>query len=89
MKIFLTDFFDYKGMVHREFLPEGHRTWLSATFSCYLKMKRPIKGRRFASIEEIQYASLEEPKAIQKSAYQKYFEDWKKRWLKCIISEGG
>ena len=37
-------------------------------------------------IEEIKTASLEELKAIPKSAYQKCFEDWKKRWRKCIIS---
>jgi len=44
--------------------------------------------RRFATIEKIKTASLEELKAISKSAYQKCFEDWKKRWHKCIISEG-
>jgi len=32
--------------------------------------------------------SLKELKAIPKNAYQKGFEDWKKRWYKCIISEG-
>ena len=32
-------------------------------------------------------ASLEELKVIPKSAYQKCFEDWKKRWLTCIISK--
>ena len=26
--------------------------------------------------------------AIPKSAFQNCFEDWKKRWHKCIISEG-
>lgn len=30
---------------------------------------------------------MEELKAIAKSGYQKCFEDWKKRWHKCIISE--
>ncbi|KYN10206.1 hypothetical protein ALC57_17658 [Trachymyrmex cornetzi] len=52
------------------------------------KLKRPMKGRRFATIEEIKAASLEELKAIPKSAFQKCFDDWKKRWHKCIISEG-
>ena len=40
-----------------------------------------------ATIEEIKTASLEELKAIPKIAYQKWFKDWKKRWLKCIIYE--
>ena len=58
-------------------------------FFLFPKLKKPMKGRRFATIEEIKTASLEELKAIPKSAYQKCFEDWKKRWHKCIISEGG
>ena len=51
-------------------------------------LKRPMKGRRFATIEEIKTESLRELKDIPKSAYQKCFEDWKKRWPKYIISEG-
>ena len=47
-----------------------------------------MKGRRFATIEEIKTASLEELKTIPKSAYEKCFENWKKRWHKCIISKG-
>jgi hypothetical protein len=37
-----------------------------------------MKGQRFATIEEIKIASLEELKTIPKSAHQKCFEDWKK-----------
>ena len=33
--------------------------------------------------------SKQELLAIPKNAFQKCFEDWKKRWHKCIISEGG
>ena len=51
-------------------------------------LKKPMKERRFATIEERKTESLRELKDIPKSAYQKYFEDWKKRWHKCIISEG-
>ena len=43
------------------------------------KLKKPMKGQRFATIEEIKTALLEELKAIPKSAYAKCFEDWKKR----------
>ena len=42
-------------------------------------------GQRFATIEEIKSAFLEEMKTIPKSAYQKSFEDW----YKSIISERG
>ena len=47
-----------------------------------------MKGRRFTTIEEIKTASLEELKSIPKSAYEQCFEDWKKRWHQCIVSEG-
>lgn len=47
-----------------------------------------MKGRRFATIEEIKTASLEELKVIPKSAHQKCLGDQKKRWHECIISEG-
>ena len=40
------------------------------------------------TIEEIKTSLLEEFKTIPKSAYQKCFEDWKKRWHKFIISKG-
>jgi len=61
----------------------GDETWVYG-----YDVERPMKGRRFATIEEIKAASLEELKAIPKSAFQKCFDDWKKRWHKCIVSEG-
>lgn len=54
-------------------------------FFLFPKLKRILKGRRFANIEEIKTESLEKLKAIPKIAFQKCFEDWKKRWHKCII----
>ena len=57
-------------------------------FFLFPKLKRPMKGRRFATIEEIKTESLRELKDIPKSAYRKCFEDWKKRWHTCIISKG-
>ena len=47
-----------------------------------------MKGRRFVTIEDIKTLLQDELKTIQKSAYQNCFEDWKKHWHKCIISEG-
>ena len=40
-----------------------------------------------ATIEEIKEKSKQELLAIPKSAFQKCFKDWKKRWHKCILSE--
>ena len=39
------------------------------------KLKTPIKGKRFATIEEIKAKSKQEPLAITKSSFQKCFED--------------
>ena len=52
------------------------------------KIKRTLKGRRFTAIDDIKSASLREPKAILKIEFEKCFEDWKKRWHKCIICNG-
>lgn len=57
-------------------------------FFLFPKMKTNMKGRRFANIEEIKRQSLNELNAIPKSEFQKCFEDWKKRWHKCIIYDG-
>ena len=59
-----------------------------ADFFLFPKQKTLGKGKRFATIEEIKEKSKQELLAISKSAFQKGFEDWKKRWHKCIISEG-
>ena len=48
-----------------------------------------IKGRRFTAIDDIKSASLKELKAIPKIELETCCEDWKKRWHKCIISNGG
>jgi len=45
-------------------------------------------GRAQVSQDRKKPASLEELKAIPKSAYGKFFEDWKNRWHICIVSEG-
>jgi histone-lysine N-methyltransferase SETMAR len=57
-------------------------------FFLFPKIKRTLKGRRFTSIDDIKSESVKELKAITKIEFQKCFEDWKKRWHKCIISEG-
>ena len=57
-------------------------------FFLFPKIKRTLKGRRFTAIDDIKSASLKELKAIPKIEFEKCFEDWKKRWHKCIISNG-
>ncbi|UYV71265.1 hypothetical protein LAZ67_8002433 [Cordylochernes scorpioides] len=57
-------------------------------FFSFPKLKRPMKGRRYATLDEIKTASKEELKKIFKNDFLKCFEDRKNRWHKCIISHG-
>lgn len=152
IKVMLTVFFDYRGVVHSEFLPEGqtvnkhyylevmkrlrnsvrrkrpdlwnNNSWIlhhdnapshtstivreflaknstniidqapyspdmaPCDFFLFPKLKLPLRGRRFESIEVIKENSTKELKAIPESAYKKCFDDWIIRWHKCIASNG-
>lgn len=152
IKVMLTVFFDYRGVVHYEFLPPGqtvnkeyylsvmrrlreairkkrsdlwqNNSWFlhhdnapshtariirdflaknsthivpqppyspdlaPCDFWLFNKLKRPLRGHRFESIEEIKRESLRELKAIPTIDYNNCFEDWKIRWHKCIVSGG-
>jgi len=57
----------------------------SCDFWQFPKLKRPLRGYRFDTIEEIKTESLQ---AIPKIDFNNCFEDWKKRWQKCIVSRG-
>ncbi|UYV65531.1 hypothetical protein LAZ67_3004610 [Cordylochernes scorpioides] len=58
-------------------------------FFLFPKLKRPMKGQRYATLDEIKTASKEELKKTKKKKdFLKCFEDWKNRWHKCIISHG-
>ena len=47
-----------------------------------------MKAKRFTTSEKIKTKLPVEQKDIPKSVFQKCFEEWNKRWLKCIISDG-
>jgi len=57
-------------------------------FWLFPKLKRPLRGHRFDTIEEIRTESLRALKAIPKIDFNNCFENWKKRWHKCIVSGG-
>ena len=63
--------------------------FILADFFLFSKLKTPMKGKRFPTIEEIKVKSKQEQLAIPKSEFQKCFKDWKIRWHQYIISEGG
>ena len=54
----------------------------------FSKKKRPFRGQRFESIEEIQEKSPKALKDIPSDEFKKCFEDWKTRWYKCLASGG-
>ena len=57
-------------------------------FWLFPKLKRPLQGHRFDTIKEIQAESKKALKAVPEIEFNKCFDDWKKRWHKCIISGG-
>jgi hypothetical protein len=59
-----------------------------AAFFLFPKLKATLKGRHFQTIEEIQENSIRELRAITGSAFQEAFQQWKKRWERCIVSKG-
>ena len=83
-------------MLAREFLsknktvimpqpPNSHDVAPADFFLCP-KLKTPMKGKPFATIEKIKVKSKQGLFALPQNAFQKCFEDWK-RWYKCLISE--
>ena len=48
-----------------------------------------MKGKCFPSVEELRQNLKQQLLAMPNSTFKKYFEDWKKRYHKCIISKGG
>jgi len=50
-------------------------------------LKRDLKGKRFQNVEELREKTMEALKAITFQEFQNCFEEWKKRWDKCIDSQ--
>jgi len=59
-----------------------------AEFFLFLKLKTALKERRFQTTEEIKENATREPPAVTESAFQEAFQQWKKRWERCIASRG-
>ena len=47
-----------------------------------------LKRCRFQTTEDIQENAIRELRAITESAFQEAFQQWKKRWERCIASTG-
>ena len=59
-----------------------------ADFFLFPKLKLPLRGTRFQSIEDMKENSRRELKSIPKNAFKKCFDNWIIRWHKCIVSGG-
>nr|CAI5830179.1 unnamed protein product [Callosobruchus analis] len=57
-------------------------------FFLFPRLKRDMKGKRFATVEEVKQNSLEGLKSIPESEFKKCFEQWKGRLEKCVVSKG-
>jgi len=59
-----------------------------ADFFLFPKLKTTLKGCHFQTIDNIQENAITELHAITESAFQEAFQQWKKRWERCIASRG-
>ena len=57
-----------------------------ADFFLFSKLKLPLRGIRFQSIEDIKENSRPEMNSIPENAFKKCIDDWIIRWHKCIVS---
>jgi hypothetical protein len=64
------------------------RNLASADFFLFPKLKTTLKGCRFQTVEEVQENAIRKLRAITESALQEAFQQWKKRWERCIASTG-
>jgi hypothetical protein len=51
-------------------------------------VKKTLKGKRFATMEEVKTASQEALNNIKLQHFQRCFTQWEKRLDKCIASSG-
>jgi len=59
-----------------------------AYFFLFPKLKSSLKRRRFQTVEEIEENSIWDLRAVPQSTFQDAFQNWKKRWVRCIKSGG-
>ena len=57
-------------------------------FFLFPHMKYQMKGKRFADVSGVKKKTLEVLNNISTEEFQKFFQQWEKRWYKCIESKG-
>ncbi|GFS62926.1 protein GVQW3 [Trichonephila clavipes] len=56
-------------------------------FFLFPKLNNHLKGHHFGTLENIQTAVTDQPKAIPISEFYQCYEEWKKRLQRCVASE--
>jgi len=59
-----------------------------ADFFLFPKLKSSLTGRGFQTVEEIEENSLRDLRTILQNTFQDAFQNWTKRWERCIKSGG-
>jgi len=57
-------------------------------FFLFPKIKEILKGKHFDDIDDIRSVTTAALKAIPQNQFQNCFEEWIRRWHRCIASEG-
>jgi len=59
-----------------------------ADFFLFPKIKEILKGIHFCDIYDIRSNTTAALKAIPQNHFQNCFEEWTRRWRRCIVSQG-
>jgi len=57
-------------------------------FFLFPRLKKVLKGHRFEATEDIKQNSTKILLDIPKQQFAKCFQQWQKRWAKCVAAEG-
>ena len=57
-------------------------------FFLFPRLKKVLKGHRFEAMEDIKWNSTKSLLDIPKEEFTKCFQQWQKRWAKCVAVEG-
>ena len=57
-------------------------------FSLFPKVKNVMRGEHFVDVDTIKRETTKPLKELTKEDMQHYFQEWEKRWTKCILSGG-
>jgi len=57
-------------------------------FILFPRLKKVLEGHQFEGTEDIKRNSTKTLLDIPKNEFTKYFQQWQKRWAKCVAAEG-